>query len=217
MQFLRKDTRSKISTFNTAPDQVSLADSGFVKVPNEWYNCTVQDCNQQSSVCKKKCGQLASWLSCMITQMQQYLNHPSAAISINFAIDHGTAALIYGGKYWGVPGWDLIINHTLQNYSQSTGEIIGKNILSKITGEVTQFEMHVQVSLYGDRVLDQHFWKSWMQSIAEKCPSFKWLAYRIGDGVLSRDPLVSLYRTRNRDPTITFKISVVMLTDYMYS
>ena len=86
MQFLPKDTRSKRSTFNTAPDQVSLADAGFVEVPNEWYNCMVQDCNQQSSVCKKKCGQLASWLSCMITKVQQYLNHPHF-LSVFFFFD----------------------------------------------------------------------------------------------------------------------------------
>ena len=126
------------------------------------------------------------WTTGLLAKMQQYLNHPSAAISINFAIDHGTATLIYGGKYWGVPGWDLIINHTWQNYSQVTGEIIRKNILSKITGEVTQFEIHVRVILYGDTVSDERFWKSWMHSIAKKCPSLKWLAYRIGDGVLSR-------------------------------
>ena len=34
-----------------------LADAGFVKIPDEWYNCTVQDCNQRSSVCLRKCGQ----------------------------------------------------------------------------------------------------------------------------------------------------------------
>ena len=113
-----------------------------------------------------------------------------------------------------MPGTDLIINHTLQNYSQVTGENIRKNILSEMTGEVTQFEMHVQVTLYGDTVLDEHFWESWMHSVAEKCPSFKWLAYHIGHGVLSRDPPVF---DPNPDQTITFKISVVMLTDYMYS
>ena len=105
----------------------------------------------------------------------------------------------------------MIINHTMQNYRQVTGEIIRKNILSEITGKITQFEMHVLVTLYGDTVLDEHFWKSWMHSIAKKCPSFKWLAYRIGDGVLSRDPTVF------DGQTITFKTSVVMLTDYMYS
>ena len=178
-------------------------------MPNEWYNCTVQDCNQQSSVCKKKCGQLASRLSCMIIKMQQDLNHPSASTSIGFPIDHGTAVLIYGGTYSDVPGWDLIINHAMQSYSEVTGDIIRNKILSEITGEVTQFEMHVRVTLYGDTVLDEHFWKLWMHSIAEKFPSFKWLAYRIGDGVLSRDPTVV------DSQTITFKTSVVMLTDYI--
>ena len=68
--------------------------------------------------------------------------------------------------------------------------------------------MHVRVALYNDDdddVLDNHFSKLWMHSIAAKCLSFEWLAYRRGDGVLS-----------DRQ-AITFKTSVVMLTDYMYS
>ena len=147
MQFLPKHAQSKISTLNTAPDKVFHADARFLEVPNEWYNCAVQDCNQQSSVCEKKCGQLASWLSCMITKMQQELKqHPSATISIQFPIHHGTAVLQYGGTYWGIPmwdgmpGWDLAFpnsNHPMQNYRQVTDESIRNQILSIKTGEFT--------------------------------------------------------------------------------